>query len=61
VAARFREMAGFRNRLVPFHHEVTPQELFGVVTRDLGDLEALAEALRGAASRLAAGQEETPR
>jgi uncharacterized protein YutE (UPF0331/DUF86 family) len=53
-------MAGFRNRLVPFHHEVTPQELFGVVTRDLGDLEALAEALRGAASRLAAGQEETP-
>jgi uncharacterized protein YutE (UPF0331/DUF86 family) len=60
LAARFREMAGFRNRLVHFYHEVTPRELFGVVTRDLGDLEALAEALRGAAARLATEQQETP-
>jgi uncharacterized protein YutE (UPF0331/DUF86 family) len=46
-------MAGYRNR--PTHHydEVTPEELFAIVTHDLGDLEDLAGALREAAGRLA--------
>jgi uncharacterized protein YutE (UPF0331/DUF86 family) len=47
-------MAGFRNRLTHFYDEVTPRELYGIVHRELGDLEAVADALRDAAGRLAA-------
>ncbi len=53
LGRRFQEMAGFRNRLTHFYREVTPIELYGVLRNDLGDIEAIAEALRGAASRLA--------
>lgn len=30
-------MAGYRNRLVHFYAEVTPEELYGIVKNDLGD------------------------
>lgn len=30
-------MAGYRNRLVHFYAEVTPEELYGIVKDDLGD------------------------
>lgn len=57
LGRRFEEMAGFRNRLTHFYDEVTPRELYGIVRDDLGDLEAVASALREAASRLATRQE----
>lgn len=58
LGRRFEEMAGFRNRLTHFYDEVTPHELYGIVCDEIGDLEALADALRDTASRLAAGQPE---
>jgi uncharacterized protein YutE (UPF0331/DUF86 family) len=53
LAARFVEMAGYRNRLTHHYAEVTPVELFAVVSNHLGDLEAIADALQVAAGRLA--------
>jgi uncharacterized protein YutE (UPF0331/DUF86 family) len=46
-------MAGYRNRLTHHYAEVTPAELFAVVSNHLGDLEAIADALQVAAGRLA--------
>lgn len=51
LAARFVEIAGFRNRLTHFYDEVTAEELLAVRAAHLDDLEALAAALRAAASR----------
>jgi uncharacterized protein YutE (UPF0331/DUF86 family) len=53
LAARFVEMAGYRNRLTHHYDEVTPAELFAVISQRLGDLEAIADTLRTAAARLA--------
>jgi uncharacterized protein YutE (UPF0331/DUF86 family) len=53
LAARLVEMAGYRNRLTHHYDEVTPAELFSVISRDLGDFETIADALRSAAARLA--------
>jgi uncharacterized protein YutE (UPF0331/DUF86 family) len=58
LGRRLQEMAGFRNRLTHFYDEVTPQELYAIVRDELGDLEAVADALRQAASRLAARHPE---
>lgn len=53
LAERFVSMAGYRNRLTHHYDEVTPRELFEIISGHLDDLEAIAEALRDAASRLA--------
>jgi uncharacterized protein YutE (UPF0331/DUF86 family) len=53
LARRFALMAGFRNRLVHHYDEVTPRELYEVITSHLGDVASLAETLREAAARLA--------
>jgi len=45
------QIAGFRNRLVHFYQEVTPEELYGILETDLGDLEGLCQELRQAALR----------
>jgi len=45
-----------RDRLTHHCDEVTAHELFVVVSRDLGDLKAVAEGLRAAAARLAGGE-----
>jgi uncharacterized protein with HEPN domain len=45
-----------RDRLTHHYDEVTALELFVVVSRDLGDLEAVADDLRAAAARLAGGE-----
>lgn len=50
---RFIEIAGFRNRLTHYYHEITPEEVYAVVTQDIADLEALREELRNAAMRFA--------
>ena len=39
---RLVKMAGYRNRLVHFYDEITPQELYRIVTGDLGDIEQFA-------------------
>lgn len=52
LARRFTEIAGYRNRLVHHYEDVTPEELFEIVRRDLGDLDAIAAELRAAAKRL---------
>ena len=38
------KMAGYRNRMVHFYDEVTPRELYGIITNNLGDLEEFAAA-----------------
>ncbi len=53
LAVRFVKMAGYRNRLTHHYDEVTPAELFAVVSKHPDDLENIAEALRSAAARLA--------
>jgi uncharacterized protein YutE (UPF0331/DUF86 family) len=39
-------MAGYRNRMVHFYHEITPDELFRICTTQLGDVERVADAFR---------------
>lgn len=39
---RLVKMAGYRNRLVHFYDEIAPQELYSIVTHDLGDIEQFA-------------------
>ena len=53
LTEQFVAMAGYRNRLTHHYDEVTPRELFEIITGHLDDLESIAEALRSAASRLA--------
>ena len=53
TAEKFPRLAGYRNRLTHFYAEITPQELFQVVTTELVDIERVAEELRSAAGRLA--------
>ena len=38
------KMAGYRNRLVHFYAEVTPSEMYAIISKNLGDLETLATA-----------------
>ena len=39
-------LAGYRNRMVHFYHQVGPNELYEVCAHDLGDVEHIAEAYR---------------
>jgi uncharacterized protein YutE (UPF0331/DUF86 family) len=54
LAALLVLLAGYRNRMVHFYIEVTPEELYRIVHGELGDLEAIAAELRRTAARLAA-------
>ena len=38
-AERLRFMAGYRNRLVHFYHEITDKELYSLIKNHLGDME----------------------
>jgi uncharacterized protein YutE (UPF0331/DUF86 family) len=44
-------MAGYRNRMVHFYDEVTPRELYAIITHNLGDLEVFAQAAVAALDR----------
>lgn len=44
-ARLLRDMAGYRNRLVHFYNEVTPQELFDIRSARLTDIEVILSAL----------------
>jgi len=39
-------MAGYRNRMVHFYHEVTPEELYAICTTRLGDVERVVEGFK---------------
>jgi uncharacterized protein YutE (UPF0331/DUF86 family) len=43
---RLRAMAGYRNRLVHFYDEVTPAELYRILTEHVDDVRRLLDALR---------------
>ncbi len=43
---RLRLMAGYRNRLVHFYHEVSHEELFDICTNHLADVIAVAAGIR---------------
>lgn len=45
-AKRLTVLAGYRNRLVHFYHEVSAQELFEICSRQLGDLEVIRKTYR---------------
>ena len=59
LGARFVQIAGFRNRLIHHYEDVTAAELFEIVRKDLGDLDALIEALEKAGRRLTPAEGET--
>ena len=46
LAARLLQMAGYRNRLIHLYDEVTPGELYHILTHHLGDVAAVLDALR---------------
>lgn len=45
LANRFVDMAGYRNRLTHFYDEVTPAELYAILTGELKDVEAVLAAV----------------
>ncbi len=45
-AALLRTLAGYRNRMVHFYHEVSGEELYEICATRLGDVEQVADALR---------------
>ena len=45
-AVLFRKLAGYRNRLVHFYHEVTDEELYRVCAHQLNDVKLIVEAYR---------------
>lgn len=40
---RLIEMAGYRNRIVHFYHEITDEELYQIIQNDLRDIECILE------------------
>jgi uncharacterized protein YutE (UPF0331/DUF86 family) len=40
-----KKMAGFRNRMVHFYHEVSENEIYEICTRDLADVETVLDGL----------------
>ncbi len=44
AAHRLRILAGYRNRLVHFYHDVTEPELYAICTRELSDLLSVKDA-----------------
>jgi uncharacterized protein YutE (UPF0331/DUF86 family) len=41
-----QKLAGYRNRLVHFYHDVSANELYEICTSHLGDVEKIDNALR---------------
>ena len=39
-------MAGYRNRMVHYYHEISGEEVFSICTSELGDIERMAAAFR---------------
>lgn len=45
-AAKLRLMARYRNRMVHFYAEILPPELYGILTRERGDVEEILTAIQ---------------
>lgn len=45
-AAKLRLMARYRNRMVHFYDDITPSELYGILTRERGDIEEILAAIQ---------------
>ena len=45
LAERLGIMARYRNRMVHFYDEITDKELYGILARELGDIEAVVSAV----------------
>lgn len=45
-AKELEVLAGYRNRMVHFYHEIGPEELYKICRDDLGDIENLKDAFR---------------
>jgi uncharacterized protein YutE (UPF0331/DUF86 family) len=45
VTALMIQMAGYRNRLVLFYHDVTAEELYVLCTAEVGDIQRVARAI----------------
>ena len=46
LAERLRLMAGYRNRLVHFYHEVNDRELYQIIKNDLADIEVFVKEMK---------------
>ena len=46
-SARFRVLAGYRNRMVHFYHEISDLELYDICKSQLSDVMSLTELIRG--------------
>lgn len=45
-AVIFKTLAGYRNRMIHFYHEISYRELFEICTSELSDIKATTEALK---------------
>lgn len=45
-AALFKVLAGYRNRMVHFYHEISEQEIYEICSEQLGDVEHLVHVLK---------------
>lgn len=46
LLGKLQQMAGYRNRLVHFYHEVTSEELFQIIQEDIGDIGEIVEEIK---------------
>lgn len=51
LQGKLLQMAGYRNRLVHFYHEVTPGELYEIVKEDIGDIEKVIKEIKNFITR----------
>jgi len=42
----FRILAGYRNRMVHFYHEISWEELYSICSKELGDVESLVDTMK---------------
>ncbi len=47
IADTMRTLAGYRNRMVHFYHEISPDELYEICATSLKDVESVAKDFRG--------------
>ena len=45
MAQQLVQVAGYRNRMVHFYHQVTQRELYQICTSELGDVESIIDAM----------------
>jgi uncharacterized protein YutE (UPF0331/DUF86 family) len=46
LLGKLQQMAGYRNRLVHFYHEVTPNELYQIIREDINDIEDIVKKIK---------------